>query len=158
MNNATVNAAPAIVTFPLRVELPKGQHAMLRDPEEVSERLRRPYVDRRQSAIASALSDGVSAEDIDAAMKGTDEQKAQLGVKMLASGMTSGMRDASDLLIIALVESWSFEMPIAVDSLLDLPSKTYSALLEACQGLAPGLDPDFAPNPDEDSPTTPSNA
>lgn len=152
------NAAETVITFPWRVQLPKGQFAMLRDPEDVSERLRRPFVDTRQAAMAALLASGVKPEEFDAALTGSDEQKSQLGVKMLAAGMAAGMRDSNDLLIIALTESWSFEKPLAVESLLDLTSKTYNALLDACQKLAPGLDPDFDPNVDESSPTTPSNA
>ena len=152
------NGAELVITFPWRVELPKSQFAILRDPEDVSERLRRPYVDTRQAAMAALLAYGVQPEEFDAALTGSDEAKAQMGVKMLAAGMASGMRDSNDLLILALTESWSFEKPLTVDSLLDLTSKTYGALLEACQKLAPALDPDFDPNPDESSPTTPSNA
>lgn len=152
------NGAPTVITFPWRVELPKGQHAMLRDPEDVSERLRRPYVDTKQAAYTVLLASGVTPEEFDAALKGSDDQRAEMGLKMLAAGMASGMRDSRDLLIVALTESWSFEAPVAVESLLDLPSRTYSVLLEACQKLAPGLDPDFDPNMDESSPTTPSNA
>jgi hypothetical protein len=150
--------APAVITFPWRVELPKGAHAMLRDPEDVSERLRRPYVDTRQEAMAALLSTGVKPEEFQAALNGTEQQQAEMGVKMLAAGMSRGMRDSQDLMIIALTESWSFGAPVAVESLLDLPSKTYNALRAACQKLAPALDPDFDPNPDPDSPTTPSNA
>lgn len=147
----------AVITFPWPVELPKGQRALLRDPEDVSERLRRPYVDAKQAAMGALLATGVKPEEFDAALNGTDEQKAEMGIKMLAAGMARGMRDAQDLLIVALTDSWSFEAPVAVESLLDLPSRTYSVLLEACQKIAPALDPDFDPNQDEQSPTTPSS-
>lgn len=157
-SGANGSPAPTVIAFPWRVELPRGQHAMLRDPEDVSERLRRPYVDTRQAAMGALLASGVAPEEFDAALKGGDEQKAAMGVKMLAAGMASGMRDSHDLLIVALTESWSLDAPIAVESLLDLPARTYSALRDACQKLAPALDPDFDPNPDEASPTTPSNA
>lgn len=158
MGNTVNNAgAEEIIRFPYRVELPRGQHAMLRDPEEVSERLRRPYVDTRQAAMAALLAYGVQPEEFDAALTGSKEQQVAMGVKMLAAGMAAGMRDSNDLMIIALTQSWSFEQPITVESLLDLTSKTYSALLEACQQLAPALDPDFDPNMDEQSPTTPSS-
>lgn len=146
------------LTFPLRVELPKGQHALLRDPEDVPERLRRPHLDAREHISATLMSTGTTEADAEAARDGAPGAAAKLGLAMISSGVTSLGRRANDLLITALVESWSYETAVSPDALQDLPGRAYDLLLQACEPLAIVMSPDFSPSPDPESPTSPSSA
>lgn len=148
---------PEPVVFPLRVELPRSQHAMLRDPEEVPERLRRPLLDAMEQVSVAVTAAGVTQAEIAAARDGDEELAAAIGIKAMAHGARGRQRAANDLLIVALVESWSFATPVSVESLLDLPGRTYDALVEACDPYLAAMSPDFDPSPDPDSPTRPSS-
>jgi hypothetical protein len=144
-------------TFPLRVELPKGQHAMLRDPEDVPNRLRRPHMDARERVSVSLVSSGATEADAVAAQAGEPGAAMKLGLAMVSSGASGLKRAADDLLIVALVESWSYEAAIGVEALQDLPGRSYDVLLAACEPLAAAMSPDFGPSPDPESPTSPSS-
>jgi hypothetical protein len=146
-----------IVTFPLRVELPKGQHAMLRDPEDVPERLRRPHMDARERVMASLLGTGTTEADTEAARGGEPGAAAKLGAAMISSGAQGLKRQADDLLLVAFVESWSYETAISADAMQDLPGRAYDVLLKACEPLTAAMNPDFEPSPDPESPTSPSS-
>lgn len=148
-------AEPAV--FPLRVELPRGQHAMLRDPEEVPERLRRPHMDARERVSASLMATGVTETDAEAAQAGEPGAASKVGLAMVSSGATGLKRQADDLLIVALTASWSYELPVTPDGVQDLPGRAYDALLAACEPLAAAMNPDFGPSPDPESPTRPSS-
>jgi hypothetical protein len=145
------------VTFPLRVELPKGQYAVLRDPEDVPERLRRPHMDAREHVSATLMSTGTTEADIEAARDGEPGAAAKLGLAMISGGATALKRNADDLLVAALVESWSYGTDVTADTLQDLPGRAYDALLKACEPLAEAMSPDFGPSPDPQSPTSPSS-
>lgn len=145
------------VLFPLRVELPRGQHAMLRDPEDVPERLRRPYLDASERLLGFLAEAGVTDADIAAARGGDQDRMAAIGVKAVTGGARMIQRGVQDSLIAALVESWSYDKPVSAEAVQDLPGRAYDALCEACEPLAAALNPDFTPNPDPESPTQPSS-
>lgn len=145
------------VSFPLRVDLPKGQHAMLRDPEDVPERLRRPHLDARERGAVAMAGAGVTEADAQAAQNGDREAATKVGLAAISSGSRGMKRDADDLLIMALVQSWSYEEPVSVEALQDLPGRAYDLLLKACEPLASAMSPDFSPSPDPESPTSPSS-
>ena len=113
-----------------RLDLPGGAWAELRDPEAVTERQRKPFI--------GALGRAAKAE-------GSED-----------GGLTA-MIEVQDTLVMAMISSWSFELPIAADSLLDLPHKTVSALRTACTKFQAELLPDFGVDPDPASPTVPSS-
>ena len=114
-----------------RIDLPAGAWAELRDPDAVTERQRKPFV--------AALGRATKYEGMD-------------------DGGLSSMMDVQDALVMAMVEGWSFTLPVNADSLLDLPHKTVTALRTACTPFQAELMPDFGPTPDPDSPTVPSSA
>lgn len=114
-----------------RLELPGGGWAQLRDPEAVTERQRKPFV--------TALGRASKYEQMD-------------------DGGLGAMIDVQDALVVALVDSWSYEAPVSADALLDLPHKAVTALRVACLAHQSELMPDFGPTPDPATPSVPSNA
>jgi hypothetical protein len=62
----------------------------------------------------------------------------------------------ADTVTVALTESWSFDAPVSVDALQDLPDRDYQALLEAAGKHREALIPTFDVDPDPASPTEPS--
>lgn len=113
-----------------KIDLPGGAWASLRDPAVVTERQRKPFV----TAMGRASK-----------FEGMDD-----------SGFAA-ILDLQDSLVLALVDSWSFDAPVSADGMLDLPAQTVDALRRACQPFQAGLLPDFAPTPDPASPSAPSS-
>lgn len=92
----------------------------LRDPEQVSERLRRPVFEK----------------SIEAANLNTDgDQLDPVAMRFFS--------EFNDLLAVALVAEWSFNLPITVDGLQDLPSKSYDDVRKAVTPFMSSLIPDF---------------
>jgi hypothetical protein len=143
--------------FPLRVDLPRGGHALVRDPEEVPERLRRPYLDAVEQATAAMLEAGLTQADLDAAKEDVPGSRQKVGLAAIRAGARRLQRVAADVLLAALVLEWSFGDTVSADAAQELPGAAYDALVEVCESLAPSLSPDFTPNPDPQSPTTPSS-
>lgn len=118
-----------------KIVLPDGGWALLREPEAVPERLRRPV-----NAHAVALQDFVNADGEVTAMSPT---------------VLAALEDMNDRLVVALVAEWSFDAPITLEAVLDLPGAVYDALRAAVTPLAVRMMPDFDPTPDPASPTSP---
>jgi hypothetical protein len=116
------------------VQLPDNAHALLRDPSQVSERLRRPIM-----AAVSRLAAGVDM---------TGKSESEIGTEMLASGGMDTMNEVNDLLVVALVESWSYPQPITLDGVLDLPGVAYDALRTAVSPHMGAMMPSFDVKPD----------
>jgi hypothetical protein len=110
-----------------RVELADGNWAELRDPKRVTERARRRYISRMSEFNKSRAG-------ADVGQYGADQQDL--------------FDDAIDLLIVALVESWSLEQPVTVDALSDLRTDVFDPLKKACLALAGDVLPDYSPSPD----------
>ncbi len=117
------------------IDLPDGNWVRLRDPKKVPERLRRPLMPLF-SKMASA---GI--------MNITEDDKEKLPD---AFGL---IFDMNDLVIIALVEAWSFGTKIDVDTLLDLPAEVYDALSNLTRDKVTELMPSFGISTDDASPT-----
>lgn len=113
-----------------KIDLPDGQWALLVDPEDVTERKREPLTDLMFEA-------GALQADADA--------PPPEAVRM--------MMRAEYAVIAALVSEWSFDLPVTVDGVLDLPGRAYKTLKEATAGKMVELLPDFGVNPAPDSPT-----
>ncbi len=128
------------------VQLPDNAHALLRDPSQVSERLRRP--------IMSAVSRLASGVDV------VGKSESEVGAEMLASGGMDTMNEVNDLLVVALVESWSFPQSVSLEGVLDLPGATYDALRAAVSPHMTAMMPDFSPQPDPAgaTPSVPSDS
>ena len=58
----------------------------------------------------------------------------------------SGMFEFNDLLAIALVKEWSFDVPVTLENLLDLPSGSYDAIQKVVAPLLEPLMPSFTPD------------
>jgi hypothetical protein len=103
----------------MRVEVFSGW-VQLRDPELVPERLRRPVFMKSIQAATLVESD----DDIN-------------------ENAMSFFSEFNDLLAVAMVSEWSFDSPITVDGLQDLPSKSYDDIREAVSPFISKLIPDF---------------
>lgn len=112
----------------------------LREPREVPERLRRPIV-VKAGAIGKAAQNIANADEVS-----VDEDTL------------SAMFEFNDLLVIALAKAWSFEEPITLEGLGNLPGNTYDALQKIVAPMVTDLMPSFEATPDADSPTVPSDA
>jgi len=108
----------------MRVEVFSGW-VQLRDPELVPERLRRPVFEK--SADAAAFTD----------------DSADVNTEMLTF-----FSEFNDLLAVAMISEWSFDLPVSVDGLLDLPSKSYDDIRQAVAPFIHQLIPNFGVDPD----------
>jgi hypothetical protein len=61
--------------------------------------------------------------------------------------------ELNDRVVIALVAGWSYDLPLELDSVLDIPGADLDALREAVVPLSAGLLPSFEPTKDKGSPT-----
>ena len=107
------------------VELPNGQSAFLYSKDEISERanriIARAYM--KAAATASLL-----------ATAGFDENDPKTWGSL--GNISEEEQDALDgyqiALVMGMVKSWSFPEPIEANVILDLPSKTFNVLSDAC--------------------------
>ena len=95
---------------------------VLRDPQSVSEKHRRPVFEK-------------SAEGM-----GFTEEASPEAVRFF--------NEFNDLLAVALVEEWSFDAPITVEGLLELPGRTYDDVRRLVTPFLGELIPDFGVDPD----------
>jgi hypothetical protein len=121
---------------------PSGMTFTLRTPDQVPERLRRP-VTRKLLEFAKSLDsgDGLTEESIDA---GT------LDPTVLAEA-----DELNDLLAVALIPSWSLEVPVSLEAVMDLPGADYNEIRRAVAPFLTQMLPDFSPSPEDGSPSTP---
>lgn len=140
-----------------KVALPDGAWAQLRDPDEITERQRRPLQRLQRRTIMKALPhlalEGVEIDKVSPA-----EFLNKLA-PLLSDEDLDALEEIDDHVIVTLVESWSFDVPVSLDSTLDLPSKQRKALLAECNKLMGRV---MGDTPDEDvldvsSPTTPAS-
>jgi len=138
-----------------KVNLPDGGWAVLRDPETVTERQRRPLVRLQRRTIMKSAS-ALAGLDLD---KMTPADALTKLAPTLSDEDFDALEDIDDMVIVTLVDSWSYEQPVTVDGSLDLPSKARSALLEECRPLMSRLLGDTTDEDvlDPDSPTEPAN-
>jgi hypothetical protein len=109
----------------MRVEVYSGW-IQLREPELVPERLRRPVFEKSVS--------GVSFVDNEDATINEDTMKF--------------FSEFNDLVAIAMISEWSFEAPLTIDGMLDLPSKSYDEIRTAVSPFVTKLIPSFGVDPD----------
>lgn len=122
-----------------RIELPDNAWAELRNPRTVPERLRRP-VTQMMFAIAN----------------NQEIQNAENDV--VNSELVGIYSELNDLVIVARVAAWSFDLPISVDGVLDLPGNAYEVLQEKTVENVLDMIPNFGQSTDPESPTKPSDA
>lgn len=123
-----------------KLDLPDGAWALLRDPAKVPERLRRPVLTltTRLNPQIKAMRDNPGDEGV-----------------VLDADVLERFEDLNDLVIVALVAEWSFELPISIESVGDLPGDAYDLLRRESAKAIKELLPDFSPNPDPAGPTGP---
>jgi hypothetical protein len=112
-----------------------GAWAELRSPRKVSERKRKRFVGAMadfQKAVASLPRDADGEPD----------------KQMYGSGEQELLDHSMAMLILALVDVWSLEVPVSVETLDDLSVDDYDALLRACLPLQGELLPDLGVSPD----------
>jgi hypothetical protein len=120
-----------------RIELPESAWAELRSPRSVPERLRRPV-----TKIMFQIS---------------QQQAQSLSVDVVDPEMVMVYSELNDLLIVARVVAWSYDLPITVDSVLDLPGDAYEILQAKAAESMTEMIPNFASSNDPESPTLPSD-
>jgi hypothetical protein len=139
-----------------KVSLPDGAWAVLRDPESVTERQRRPLIRLRRRMLGSSVGERLLDSDLSSLPTGDALRLLQ---PVIGSDDFNLLEEIDDLIIAILVESWSFDAEPSVESVLDLPASVRRALIAECKPLVGPLvgeasDEDVL-NPD--SPTEPAS-
>jgi hypothetical protein len=139
------------------VQLPQGHTALLRDPDEVPERLRRTAIAKQAEMFCHPLFKVL----MDRQQGGEDVPEIEF------MPWAVDMSELNDLVAVAFITDWSFhaddgatKLPITVDNLIDLRGDCYVALRAAVAPLwaqmmktAQGMTPDGVEDPA--SPTGP---
>ena len=140
-----------------KIELGNGGWAILRDPAAVPVRLRRPV-----EKMLMAVGRGQAKAALEAKQEAIVNAKTgdTIDPSTVAANMDSSVIDQfyelNDLLIVARVESWSFDLPISVDSLGDLTQEDYELLQKIAATNVTSMVPNFGLSNNPDSPTPPS--
>lgn len=140
-----------------KIELANGGWAVVRDPAAVPVKLRRPVekalvaVGRGQARAAleakeAAIANAKTGDTIDPSKVATTLDEATI----------DQFYELNDLLIVARVESWSFEFPISVESLGELTQEDYELLQKVTAQNVTTMIPNFGASTEPDSPTSPS--
>ena len=140
-----------------KIELGNGGWAILRDPAAVPVKLRRPV-----EKMLMAVGRGQAKAALEAKQEAIANAKTgdTIDPSAVAANMDSTVIDQfyelNDLLIVARVESWSFDLPINVDSLGDLTQEDYELLQKIAATNVTTMVPNFGMSNNPDSPTPPS--
>lgn len=129
-----------------RITLSNGGWADIKAPTAVSERNRRP-VEKALLAIAQSN-----------AMKDLESTTVAEIASTIDSDSFDKFTVLNDLLIVARVSAWSFDLPITLDNILDLPGEDYKTLQEATAEGITEMMPNFSASDEPDSPIKPSDA
>jgi hypothetical protein len=144
-----------------RIDLPGGQWAELRRPEDVSERLRRPITRAMRGVRPEIQEQQLAAANLPDDEDGKPGPEKQQALRELQFAMTNeeadAYQDVTDLATVALVREWSFAadgqpLPITLDGVLDLPARTLDALRVAVAPHVSGLFVDADPDPNPSAP------
>lgn len=112
-----------------RITLPSGAWADLRDPEDITERQARLM----RSAQMGLFRDSPALAQWAKSNAGNTPDEASVGdiLTVLDDAAIAASFRANDAMIAALVASWSFDLPIDMESVQDIPGRDYAALQEA---------------------------
>ena len=137
-----------------KINLPSGGWAIVREPSAVPVRLRRP-VEKALLVLGKSQAKGA----LEAAPSDlNDEAKAAQVAATIDPAILDEFNDLNDLLIIARIESWSFENSIDLDSVGNLSQGDYEVLQQISATDITSMMPKFGISNDSDSPTKPSDA
>jgi hypothetical protein len=151
----------------VRIDLPSGGWAELRDPADITERLRRP-VQRTTMRVSqegwlSLLASDKVTKFAEGPVDGKSpppkptEEEIALAKTPLSEADVDAFSDLNDYVVVALTESWSFPEPISLDGLLDRKKDDYDKLRAETAPHVLTMFPNFSPTKDEASPTPPSS-
>ena len=124
------------------VHLPSGGWICVRAAGTVPVYLRRPV---EKALIAVARGDAKAALDTEDA------------IPQLDPGVIDQFYELNDLLAVARIESWSFDYPISIDSLIRLEQADYEEILKWTAVDVALMVPNFGFDNDPTSPSKPSN-
>lgn len=145
----------------MRIDLPNGQWAELRDPEAVTERQRRPIARALRGVRPEIQERSRAAADLPDLPDGKPGPEKQEALQRLQFLMTNeeadAYQDAGDFAAVALIGSWSFEPVPSLDGLLDLPARSLDMLRRAVAPLVNDLFLDTGPDPNRAAPSGGSN-
>lgn len=145
------------ITQSNRIELPGGW-AELRPVSDITERMRRP-VKRASTKLTSFPSFMNAVAEGQAATEGGREMTMaeQMAIAASMGEAFDVLEEVQDLLVVAACRGWSWDFPVSVDNVLDLPTPALDALRKAVGPYQGALNPGFEPTPDPESPTGPSS-
>lgn len=145
-----------------RIELPDGEWAELRDPKKVPERLRRPakaasfeMYRTRQKQLEETASTASPAAPAAGAWGAPPEDEVAPPVDDGTGYSLDQITASVDAGIVALVASWSFGDVVTEDTLLDLPSDAYDAIVAAVTPMIAEMFQTMEPSTDPASPSSP---
>lgn len=118
-----------------------------REPTEVAEKYRRTVM--RLSQRGSRFSKFAQADgtfDTDAM---NEDESGEL---------ISFMSDFNDAVAVALINAWSFDLPVTAENLLELPGAVYDMIVKHCSPLAKELLPTFSADDADDPKATTANS
>lgn len=149
--------------MPNIIPLSGGNHAELREPQDVSERLRRPFINAMAQVSPEGSASLEAAQELRALKEDDPDYKAKradLASRINFSAVDLEHLDvANDAAVVAFLKHWTRPEPITPEAVLELPAGDYDALREAVAPLAMRLTVNFRPekgNPPQ-SPTEPSS-
>jgi hypothetical protein len=136
-----------------KISLPSGGWVVLRNPAAVPVKLRRPV----EKALLK-LGQSQAKSTLASAPELSDAQKAAEVASTINPEILDQFNDLNDLLIVARTESWSFDFPIAIESLGEFGQGDYEALQEVAAKDVTEMMPRFGISNDPNSPIKPSDA
>jgi hypothetical protein len=136
-----------------KIELTDGAWAVLRKPADVPVRLRRPV-----EKAMMRVSQGQAGEALKSAPADlTDEARAAEIAANLDPNILDSFNELNDVLILARLESWSFDEVISLDSILNLKAGDYEILQKSVVDDVTEMIPNFGLDTAEQSPGLPSS-
>ena len=134
-----------------RIALPDDGWVALKDPTLVSEKQRRAVraaaIGMSQDITALRALERYAADVKAAKAAGTAEPDAP---DVDITGVTEQQEQLADTLAVTLIATWSYEQPVTIDALQDLPGPVYDAIVAATTPLLTVLLPDFSPTASRD--------
>lgn len=146
------------ITQSNRITLPDGW-ADLRPVADITERMRRP-IKRASTKLTSFPSFMAAVSEGQKATEGGQEMTMdqQMAIAASMGEAFDVLEEVQDLLVVAAVRGWSWDFPVTLDNVLDLPTPALDELRRAVAPYQGALSPKFEPTPDPESPTEPSSA
>jgi hypothetical protein len=133
------------------VTLKSGDEVVLRNHDELTERLNRPVevANSRGAPVGVDLRKKLEAAGFDPDKQETwlNDQKAQLLLADLDLDEYNRLNGYKQAVIAAMVVSWPFDIPITEDGALDLKPDVFEELANLCNAAWRGEDMDIDPDP-----------